>query len=299
LAKRKKSDLSLGLRSLLGDINTNALKEKKVAVNNIADIAISQIEVNPYQPRTEFASDKLEQLSNSIKIHGIVQPITVRKLNAKKYQLIAGERRLRASKMAGLKKVPAYIRTANDQAMLEIALIENIQREDLNPMEVGRTYQRLLEECNLTHATLGERLGKGRTTITNFLRLLKLPPQIQRALEQKAISMGHARALANVPKVEVQLDVFNQILAEHLSVRQVESIARNLKQQEKDKQENKAKAKTAKKEKLSVHFQKVQDNLATQLGTKVNLKQNAKGKGQIIIAFTSDDDLNRILDILQ
>ncbi|MGB1206554.1 MAG: ParB/RepB/Spo0J family partition protein [Chitinophagales bacterium] len=291
MAKRKKSDLGLGLRSLLGDINTNALKEKKVAVNSIADINISSIEVNPYQPRTEFASDKLEQLSNSIKIHGIVQPITVRKLNARKYQLIAGERRLRAAKMAGLTKVPAYIRTANDQAMLEIALIENIQREDLNPMEVGRTYQRLLEECELTHDDLGERLGKARTTVTNYLRLLKLPPKIQRALEQKSISMGHARALINLSQVEVQLDVFNQILAEHLSVRQVERIAKNLKP--------KSKAKQKEKHQLSVHFQKVQDNLATQLGTKVNVKQNAKGKGQIIIAFTSDEDLNRILDILQ
>ena len=175
--------------------------------------------------------------------------------------------------------------------------IENIQREDLNPMEVGRTYQRLLEECDLTHDTLGDRLGKGRTTITNYLRLLKLPPKIQHALEQKVISMGHARALVNVPKVDVQLDVFNQILTEHLSVRQVESIAKSLKQQAKDKQENKQKAKA--KEKLSVHFQKVQDDLATHLGTKVNLKQNAKGKGQIVIAFTSDEDLNRILDILQ
>ena len=291
MAKRKNSDLGLGLRSLLGDINTNALKEKKVAVNNIADININFIEVNPNQPRTEFASDKLEQLSNSIKIHGIVQPITVRKLNDRKYQLIAGERRLRASKMAGLTKIPAYTRTADDQAMLEIALIENIQREDLNPMEVGRSYQRLLDECNLTHDNLGERLGKARTTVTNYLRLLKLPPSIQRALEQKTITTGHARALINIPKVDVQLDVFAQILKEGLSVRQVEAIAQNLKPKAKEKQKE--------KQKLSVHFQKVQDNLATHLGTKVNVKQNAKGKGQIVIAFTSDEDLNRILDILQ
>ncbi len=293
MAKKKKNDLGMGIRALLEGINTDAIeKTDEKSLSSTAEIAIKHIEVNPFQPRVDFDEDRLKELSQSIKIHGVVQPITVRAMGKDAYQLIAGERRLRASKLAGLKKIPAYIRTADDQAMLEIALIENIQREDLNPMEVAQNYYRLLEECALKHDELGTRLGKGRSTITNYLQLLKLPPEIQKGLKEKRISMGHARALVAVKEVDIQLSVYHDILHQGLSVRQVEAIVRDL-------NKGRKKSSSSSTNKLPAHLQKMQEELESLFGAKVNLKRNTQGKGQLVIAFASDDELTRILDILQ
>lgn len=291
--KNKKQTLGKGLRALLEGINTEHVQTPKAESNKIAPIPIHQIEVNPYQPREKFDETALQELATSIKTHGIIQPITVRSLGVGKYQLIAGERRLRASKLAKLKQIPAYIRTADDQAMLEIALIENIQREDLNAMEIAQNYQRLIEECTLTHEDLAKRLGKTRTTISNYLRLLKLPPEIQLALKSKKLSMGHARALIAIDKVEVQLMLFQNIVEQGWSVRKVEDWVRQYKNQNK---------KTPKKKKtatrLPPEIQQLQDDLARRLDTQVRFTRTRKGKGQLSISFASDADLNRILELI-
>ena len=191
------------------------------------EISLDEIEVNPFQPRTHFDKEALQELSDSIKVQGIIQPITVRKLSKNKYQLISGERRFQASKLASLEKIPAYVRTADDQQMLEMALIENIQRENLNSIEIALSYQRLLTECDLKQEELGDRVGKNRTTVNNYLRLLKLPPDIQAALRDKRISMGHARAIINIENVDIQLDIFKKIISQDLSVRKVEQLVRD------------------------------------------------------------------------
>lgn len=296
MAKRKntRAELGKGLSALLGDIkfgmDDDLVADEKQLLNSIAELPIAQIEVNPFQPRMDFNKEKLEELAASIKTHGVVQPITVRAITSKEFQLIAGERRLRASKMAGLTAIPAYVRTADDQTMLEIALIENIQREDLNAIEVALNYRRLIDECALLHEDLAKRLGKNRATITNFLRLLKLPPEIQMALKTKNISMGHARALISVDTVDSQLYLFQEIIAKGLSVRQVEALVKNF---------SKKKAKNSKTNKsLPIAYQKVEDDLSSNLSTKVSLKVNKQGKGQIAISFTSKKDLNRILNLL-
>ncbi len=287
MAKTKKNDLGAGLRALLGD-----MPKAPVASNGVNEIAIKQIELNPFQPRLDFDQEKLKELSESIKLHGIIQPLTVRSIGGQKYQLIAGERRLQAAKLAKMTKVPAYVRTADDQAMLEIALIENIQREDLNPMEIALSYQRLINECSLKHEEMADRVGKNRSTVSNYLRLLSLPPEIQKAVRANILSMGHARYLAG-KSVEVQLLAFERIVAENLSVRQTETLIKKMM----------ANAKTTVptkkvKHKLPIHYQKVQDELATRFETKVSLKRNGKGKGQVVIEFTSDKDFNRILDLI-
>jgi ParB family chromosome partitioning protein len=294
----KKKELGAGIRALLGDINmdSNAINaENDVRSSNyISEIPIQYIEVNPFQPRLDFDEERLQELAESISVHGVIQPITVRRLAPDQYQLIAGERRLRASKIAGLSDIPAYIRQADDQAMLEIALIENIQREDLNPMEIAQNYQRLIEECSITHDDLGKRLGKNRSTVTNFLRLLKLPPDIQVALKNQTISMGHARALITLTTVEQQLTIYKAIIERALSVRQVEEMVRQM-------------AKTPKTTpnagidgiRMPIHFRKIQENLAAHFGTVVNLKRNNKGKGELVIPFGSDSELNRILTLIK
>ena len=297
MAKRKntKSELGKGISALLGDIKfglDEVTEENKELLNTIAEIPVDQIEVNPFQPRMDFNKERLEELASSIKTHGVVQPITVRIITKDEYQLIAGERRLRASKLAGLKTIPAYIRTADDQEMLEIALIENIQREDLNPIEVAQNYRRLIDECALLHEDLASRLGKSRTTITNFLRLLKLPPELQKGLKTRTISMGHARALITIDKVEQQLEIYRQIVENSLSVRQVEQLVRNL-------VAGKKTASSKKPSRLSPTYQKVEDNLSSHLSTKVNLKVDKKGAGEIVIKFDSTKTLNRILDLIQ
>ncbi|RFS24936.1 ParB/RepB/Spo0J family partition protein [Chitinophaga silvatica] len=292
----KKEALGKGIRSLLQNIDTDlkhtagALGDKVVATaTGIERIPLEQIVTNPKQPRRDFDEVSLQELSTSIKIHDIIQPITVAKINNKKYQLIAGERRLRASKLAGLKDIPAYVRQANDQELLELALLENLQRENLNAIEVGLSYKRLMDECSLTQEQVADRMGKERSTVTNYIRLLKLPPDIQVAVRNGLLSMGHARVLTGVENVENQLFLFNEILKSGLSVRQTEELARKMNQAGKTTTE-------AAKIKLPPSFQKIQDQLASHFSTKVKLDRGKNGKGSILIEFYSDDELNGILE---
>ncbi|HQO90330.1 MAG TPA: ParB/RepB/Spo0J family partition protein [Chitinophagales bacterium] len=295
---KKKDALGKGIRALLSDIDeeTEVLKisasDEDSIINTVPKIKLDLIEVNPFQPRADFNPQALEELSSSIKVHGVIQPITVRKISDKKYQLISGERRLRASKMAGLTEIPAYVRTANDQEVVEMALIENIQREDLNAIEVALTYQRLIDECELTHENLGERLGKDRSTVTNYLRLLKLPPEIQKALRDKVLSMGHARAIISIPEVDKQLYVLKEINSKQLSVRKTEELVRLLSSGQPKKPEKK-------EEPLPVAYKSVQTKLMDIFETKVKIKKTAGDKGEIVIPFYSVADLNRLLDIIE
>jgi ParB family transcriptional regulator, chromosome partitioning protein len=295
-APKRKGGLGRGLGSLLegnkytGKTESSTLNE----VNTIADISIDQIQTNPYQPRTHFDQAALEELAESIKIQGIIQPITVRQLDQNTYQLISGERRFQASKIAGLDVIPAYIRKADDQQMLEMALIENIQRENLNAIEIALSYQRLLTECSLKQEELGERVGKKRTTVTNYLRLLKLPPDIQIALRDNIISMGHARALINIDTIEQQLDVYKEVVEKELSVRKVEELVRNL-QNAKKKPDSQQRLQFGK---YDAELKEVETKLTSQFGTKIQVKANNDGKGEIKIPFVSVDELNRILEVL-
>lgn len=294
---RKKSALGRGLGALLQDSPAKNKGEEilpEVQKTGIFELELSQIQVNPFQPRTHFDKEALEELSESIRIQGIIQPITVRKLDQNEYQLISGERRFQASKLAGLEKIPAYVRTANDQQMLEMALIENIQRENLNALEIAHSYQRLLAECNLKQEELGDRVGKNRTTVNNYLRLLKLPPSIQAAIRDQKLSMGHARALINVEDIDKQLAIFKKAIDEELSVRKVEALVKALNEAQPSKKE-KPELDPVKKYELN----KLQQRLASHFGTKVALKSDPKNRGEIKIPFHSASDLNRILEILE
>jgi ParB family chromosome partitioning protein len=263
------------------------------ASGSISFMDINLIEVNPFQPRTEFDHEALAELSESIKLQGLIQPITVRRLSEGAYQLISGERRLRASKLAGLTEIPVYIRTANDQQMLEMALIENIQRENLNAIEVAISFQRMIDECNLKQEELGDRVSKNRSTVTNYLRLLKLPPSIQASIRDNNISMGHARALISVADIEKQLYIHQQILLNGLSVRKVEELVRAL------QNDPKGTEKVKKSNPKAFQYKKIEDDLATKFSTRVKLSVAAnKDKGSIEIPFNSEDDLNRILELL-
>ncbi len=289
----KKKALGRGLGALIDDAKYEKRPvEEAVSTSAIAEIDISKIETNPFQPRKEFDQEALQELANSIKELGIIQPITVKKINEDKFQLISGERRFRASKIAGLKKIIAFVRDANDQGLLEMALVENIQREDLNSIEVAVTYQRLMDECNLTQEKLSERVGKKRATIANYLRLLKLPAEIQVGVRDKRISMGHAKALINIENPDAQLKVFYKIINEGLSVRGAEALVREIKFPV-----NKEKTKTTKFE-LPKQYLDIRDTLKKQLSTKVDLKRSENGKGSITIAFNSEDEFNRITEIL-
>ncbi len=293
---KKKSGLGRGLGALLKD-TPQPLQNKQVEkTTGIDSINIDQIEMNPFQPRTHFDEDALQELCESIKIHGVITPITVRRLSPNKYQLIAGERRTQASKRAGLTKLPAYIREANDQEMLEIALIENIQRENLNALEVALSYQRLISECKLKQEELGDRVGKKRSTVNNYLRLLKLPPDIQAAIRDQRLSMGHARAIVNVEDIDKQLYIFNKILSDDLSVRAAEEMARAV--SSKAKEQAPAKAPQPGQAVSSSEINSLQTKLSSHFGTKINIKSDHQNKGEIKIPFVSVDDLNRILDIL-
>jgi ParB family chromosome partitioning protein len=272
-----------------GSSNSNTGNGNMGSVN---EIRIAEIEINPYQPRTDFDEQTLIELAESIKVQGLIQPITVRRVNSHSYQLISGERRLRACKRAGLNTIPAYIRTANDQQMLEMALIENIQRENLNAMEVALSFQRMLDECNLKQEELGERVSKNRSTVNNYLRLLKLPPSIQASIRDGDISMGHARALINITDPVKQVHLHQLILQQGLSVRKVEEMVRAL-------QNGTEKKETRKLEPVPFQIQKIQDNLASKFSTKVKLKVGNKGAGSIEIPFLSQDDLSRILEMLE
>src|SRR5689334_22750028 len=296
--KQNKDLLGKGIRSLLqsidSDLKTSSGELKKTVVEtatNISRISVDEVEPNPKQPRSDFDEQALKELSESIKLHDIIQPITVSKLPTGKYRLISGERRWRASKLAGLKDVPAYIRQANDQELLELALLENLQREDLNAVEIALSYKRMMEELNYTQEQVAERMGKERSTVANYIRLLKLPPDIQVAVRTNVISMGHARALINVDTVDKQLFIFNEIKSRSLSVRQTEDLVRKM-----YKSGTSASVKESVKSSLPPAYKKIEDNLATHFSTKVRLNHNKNGHGAISIEYYSIQELNKILD---
>ncbi|MBB6111537.1 ParB/RepB/Spo0J family partition protein [Mucilaginibacter lappiensis] len=305
MSSERRNALGKGLSALLNDsVNVqpyNKTKDKDkeastsaVEVNSLGsvnEIQLAEIEVNPFQPRTDFDEQALAELADSIKLQGLIQPITVRRINAHKYQLISGERRFRASKIAGLTQIPAYVRTANDQQMLEMALIENIQRENLNAIEVALSFQRMIEECNLKQEELGDRVSKNRSTVTNYLRLLKLPPSIQASIRDGALTMGHAKALITIDDPAKQLYLHQHIIQQGLSVRKAEELAREI-------QKSPVKKEGKQPEPVSYQLQKIQDDLASKFSTRVKLKVGNKGSGVIEIPFLSDDDLGRILEML-
>jgi ParB family chromosome partitioning protein len=290
----KKGGLGKGLSALLQDNRTDITSKSNNPLGSINMLDIKSIEVNPFNPRTHFEEDALKELSESISQHGIIQPLTVRKLGNDRYQLISGERRFRASQLAGLTEVPAYVRIANDQTMLEMALVENIQREDLNAIEVALSYARLIEECNLTQEEMSKKIAKSRSSITNHLRLLKLPAIIQKGVRDKLISMGHARAIVSVNSEENQLRLFNRIIEEELSVRDLENIIRNGFSNNDIPQE-----KTPLNKNIITENQEVFCNhFSDKISSKVKIKKSALGTGQIVIQFDSEVDLNRIIEIL-
>jgi len=290
----KRNALGKGLSALLENADTDITSKSEDAkvVGAISTIPVSQIEANPFQPRTDFEAQALLDLANSIREQGIIQPVTVRKMGYDKYQLISGERRFRASQMAGLTAIPAYIRVANDQAMLEMALVENIQRENLNAIEVALSYKRLIEECNLTQEEMSKRVGKDRSSITNYLRLLKLPAEIQAGIRDGKISMGHARALLALDSEARQVAAYKQILAESLSVRDVEELTRNVSTYKK------LIAKNASGKKKNDGDQDLENQLQNLFSSKVELQRGAKG-GKIVISFKTEEDLKRILNIIE
>lgn len=290
----KRSALGKGLSALLENADTDVTSKTGIegVVGSIAQISLEHIEPNPFQPRTFFEPEALAELSASIKEQGIIQPITVRKMGYDRYQIISGERRFKASMMAGLTTIPAYIRVANDQGMLEMSLVENIQRQNLNPLEIALSYKRLIDECSLTQEMLSERVGKNRSTVTNFLRLLKLQPQIQAAIRNETLSMGHARAIIGVDDVGKQLLMFREIIDKHLSVREAENLARELG----NKSSITGKSKKG-KENLSLEYKKIQDVLSSHFRNRIRLQRTQKGNGKIVIPFENDEDLNRILEL--
>jgi ParB family transcriptional regulator, chromosome partitioning protein len=293
----KKPALGRGLSALLEnsktDITTKVQGDNAPVANSVSVLQISQIETNPFQPRTHFEEAALQDLANSIKQHGIIQPITVRKLGYDKYQLISGERRYRASQIAGLKEVPAYIRVANDQSVLEMALVENIQREDLDAIEISLSYKRLIDECNLTQEQLAEKVSKQRSTVTNYLRLLKLPAQVQLGIRDGLISMGHARAIINIDNPSVQIDIYKQIIDQELSVRATEELARG----EKAITTSPAKKTVipVAKSVLSFEDKKLENDLNDIFHNNVMIKKKEKNKGAITIAFNNENELQHIL----
>ena len=284
----KKNALGRGLGALIEDAEQEVIVEKAVGG---AVVSIDLIETNPFQPRTFFDENALEELAASIREVGVIQPITIREMENGRYQLITGERRFRASRMAGLSDIPAYIRTANDQGMLEMALVENIQREDLNAVDIAISYQRLVEECDLTQENLSLRVGKKRATVANYLRLLKLPAEIQIGIRDNKITMGHARALVAIDDPHDQLKLFYRIMEEDLSVRKTEDSARKIEQSLIHK------PKKPETEKLPQPYEELKDQLAEFFSSDIEFKRNSKGSGKIIIPFKSDDELERIIGI--
>lgn len=285
-----------GLSALLkdtGEVHSASDKDADKLVGAIAEIEIAKIRPNPDQPRTQFNKEALQELAISISELGIIQPITVRKNNNGSYTIISGERRYRAAKLAGLNAIPAYIRIADDQSMLEMALVENIQREELDPVEIALSYQRLIEECDLTQESMSDRVGKKRSTITNYLRLLKLQPIVQAGLRDKMIGMGHARAIVNIEDEDVQLDLYQQIIEKDLSVRQVEEAVRKL------KNKNDSSGSTREAPVLPPKFAELRSELSHFLNTEVSLSRNKRGRGKLSINFRSDEDLERILRLIE
>ncbi len=294
---KRRNALGRGLGALLEDSPSSKNERQSTdpaPASMMQEIPLHEIEVNPFQPRTQFKREALEELAESIKVQGIIQPVTVRKMGRNSFQLIAGERRVQASKIAGMETIPAFIRTADDQQMLEMALIENIQRENLNAIEIALSYQRLLSECDLKQEQLGERVGKNRTTVNNYLRLLRLPPDIQAGLRDQQISMGHARAIINIENVDKQLAIFKKIIEDDLSVRKVEALVRAMMTGEQPASPEK---KIENPEK-SYEIKQLQQKLSSQFGTRISIKSDERNRGEIKIPFVSAEDLNRILEIL-
>lgn len=291
--QNKKRGLGRGLDAILQspetDITSSDISGNYVA-GAVAELNIDFIEANPFQPRTDFDDNALNELAESIKVQGVIQPVTVRKMGRDKYQLISGERRLRASKLAGLKTIPVYIRVANDEQMLEMALIENTHREGLNAIEVALSYQRLIEECNITQEQLSEKVGKDRSTVTNFLRLLKLPPEVQVAVRDGFISMSQARTIINIEDKTQQLVILKEIIDKDLSVRQVEELVRSL---------NNKNIKTKKQKDVlpEAVIQKV-NSLSKSLNTKIKVSRNSKGKGTLTINFKNDEEFERLISLI-
>jgi ParB family chromosome partitioning protein len=293
--KQNNEALGKGIRSLLQSIDTDlktsggtlktAVVETATGINRIS---VDEIETNPKQPRRDFDEQTLRELAESIKLHDIIQPVTVSKLPSGKFRLITGERRWRAARLAGLKDLPAYIRQANDAQLLELALLENLQREDLNAIEISLSYKRMMEELDYTQEQVAERMGKDRSTVANFIRLLKLPPDIQLAVRNGELTMGHARALVNVDTIDRQLYIFKEIKERALSVRQTEALVRNL-------YKNSGAVKKTSKSSLPPAYQRIEDNLASHFSTRVKLKNAKNGSGQIIIDYYSQEELNKIL----
>ncbi len=290
MAKRKA--LGKGLDALLTDSGSDITSRSPAPLNSVSDININDIEANPFQPREYFNEEELEELVESISVHGLIQPVTVRKIGYGKYQLISGERRTRAAIRAGLKTIPAYIRVADDQQMLEMSLIENIHREDLNPIEVAISYQRLIDECSLTQEEVAKRIGKNRSTVTNYLRLLKLPDEVQLALRDKKITVGHARSIINIEDREKQLALLNMIINDQLNVRDIESLA---------KQAKSGKSHTASKspKEKDNRFSDWENRFSSFYELPVKVKSLRSGKGQLVITFKSEADLERIASLVE
>jgi ParB family chromosome partitioning protein len=293
----KKQALGRGLSALLkdpeNDIQSVNDKNADKVVGNIVELELNAIEINPFQPRTNFNEESLQELATSIRELGVIQPITVRKTDFNKYQLISGERRLRASKLAGLEVVPAYIRIANDNESLTMALVENIQRHDLDPIEIALSYQRLMDEIQLTQEQMSERVGKKRSTIANYLRLLKLDPIIQTGIRDGFISMGHGRAMINIEDQEVQSSIYQKIVSQNLSVRETETLVKNY------QESLKPKAKTTEKASSFSIGEEENKTITDYFGTKVDVKVAGNGKGKITIPFHSQEDFNRILKLIK
>jgi len=285
----RKNALGRGLGALIDDAD----REKYENIGSISEINIDLIETNPYQPRSKFDEEGLNELASSIKELGIIQPITVRKLADRKFQLITGERRYRASIIAGLKKIPAYFRTADDQAMLELALVENIQREDLDSVEIAISYQRLIEECQLTQENLSDRVGRKRSTISNYLRLLKLPAEIQLGIREKKLSMGHARTLVNIEDPKTQIKIFYRVIDQELSVRKTEELVRQM-----NRDANKDTSKNERKQKINEDFSELSQHLSEYFEARVQFRVNEDGKGKIVIPFDNTEEMERIIGIL-
>jgi ParB family transcriptional regulator, chromosome partitioning protein len=286
----QKNALGRGLGALIESENEQAARyTQPKRMSGVAEIEMEEIDANPYQPRTIFDAESLEELANSIKEIGIIQPITVRRSVNGRYQLISGERRLRASRLAGLEKIPAYLREANDQNVLEMALIENIQREDLDAIEIAISYQRLIDECSLTQELLSQRVGKKRATVANYLRLLKLPAEIQLGIRDQKVSMGHARSLIGIDDPKIQLKIFNRIIDQELSVRKVEELVRKIDVPDE--------AKSDSDKKLPRDYESLKNHLRSSFNTNVGFQRNSNGSGKIVIPFKTDEDLERIIAI--
>ncbi len=302
-SNNKKKALGLGIKALLNNIDEELKATAEAMPNTSAKstaavvggrIPLDQIEVNPKQPRHDFDEQALKELSESIQLHDIIQPVTVAKMANGKYRLISGERRFRASKMAGLKDIPAYIRTADDQELLEMALLENLQRENLNAIEISLSYKRLMDECSMTQEQVAERMKKERSTVANYLRLLKLPPDIQKAVRDNTLSMGHARAIIGLENVDEQLYVYRETTQKGLSVRQVEQLVKNMLHEKRPMDKTAAQA-----NKLPPAYKRIEDNMASHFATKVALQRKKNGKGTIVIDFYNDEDLERIMDAMK